>query len=218
MSKTEAITTNKRMFSKNDRQFLINLANTMNTQENDGQAAPRFWVVACDQKVYKGEDYCDNMALCSDDGEIIENATFESVLDYFKKQYKDEIEAEDITFETKETHVVAHYNTYLLDDEESLFSCNDIIEYFESHDIIENDHYTINYYCIEQHVIEPNTLFLTKEACQEHIKLNHYNYNNPHTYAMTAYRSPEISRLYDIIENIDWETMVNHVVIRKVKI
>ena len=56
--------------------------------------------------------------------------------------------------------------------------------------------------------IIPNTLFLTKKAAKEHMKANHYHYNDTvHTYAMTAWRSPEVENLFRIIENLDLEEL-----------
>jgi hypothetical protein len=47
-----------------------------------------------------------------------------------------------------------------------------------------------------EHIIKQNTMFFTKRECQEHIKRNHYHYNKSvHTYAMTAWRSPQVERI-----------------------
>lgn len=65
------------------------------------------------------------------------------------------------------------------------------------------------------HVIQPNTFFLTKKEAEEHIRRNHYHYNETvHTYAMTAWRSPEVENLYEILEKIDWEVL-NKLIIAK---
>ena len=47
-------------------------------------------------------------------------------------------------------------------------------------------------------------VFLTKKACTEHIKKNAHNYNDPHTYVMTAFRCPEYERLLKILKETDW--------------
>ena len=47
-------------------------------------------------------------------------------------------------------------------------------------------------------------VFLTKKACMEHIKKNAHNYNDPHTYVMTAFRCPEYERLLKILKETDW--------------
>ena len=48
----------------------------------------------------------------------------------------------------------------------------------------------------KEHIIIQNTMFFTKRECQEHIKSNYYHYNKSvHTYAMTAWRSPQVERV-----------------------
>lgn len=61
----------------------------------------------------------------------------------------------------------------------------------------------------EEHFVRSDTMFLTKEEAKRHIKLNHYHYSaKAHTYAMTAWRAPEVSRLLDVLENFDWDSVV----------
>jgi hypothetical protein len=44
-------------------------------------------------------------------------------------------------------------------------------------------------------------MFLTKRECKEHIERNHYHYNDTvHTYAMTAWRSPQVEKLIKILQ------------------
>ena len=51
-----------------------------------------------------------------------------------------------------------------------------------------------------EHIIMQNTMFLTKREVQEHIKSNHYHYNKTvHTYAMTAWRSPQVENLIKLL-------------------
>ncbi len=49
-----------------------------------------------------------------------------------------------------------------------------------------------------------------KEACKKHIDKNDYHYNKPHTYAMTAWRSPEVEKLFSILEDEKlWNKVLN---------
>ncbi|WP_164509081.1 hypothetical protein [Clostridium rectalis] len=59
-------------------------------------------------------------------------------------------------------------------------------------------------YRIERQVAS-DTMFLTLRECKEHIKSNNYHYKNPRPYAMTAWRSPQVARLYEILMYTDWE-------------
>ena len=55
------------------------------------------------------------------------------------------------------------------------------------------------------HTVKTDSMFLTKRECQEHIRRNHHHYNNTvHTYAMTAWRSPQVEKLYNILMNENW--------------
>jgi len=54
-------------------------------------------------------------------------------------------------------------------------------------------------------------MFLTKKECEDHIERNGYNYSEPHSYAMTAFRSPQVEKLYDVLQNTDWESLLKAV-------
>lgn len=52
-----------------------------------------------------------------------------------------------------------------------------------------------------------DTMFLTYRECCEHIKRNDYHYSNPRSFAMTAWRSPQIERLIEILRTADFDGM-----------
>lgn len=52
-----------------------------------------------------------------------------------------------------------------------------------------------------------NTMFLTLEDCEEHIKANSHHYNNPKPFAMTAWRSPQVEYLVALLKEVDWENL-----------
>ena len=56
----------------------------------------------------------------------------------------------------------------------------------------------------ERERIAENTMFLTLRECKEHIKANHYHYKDPISYAMTAWRSPQVEKLWKILQEVDW--------------
>lgn len=60
---------------------------------------------------------------------------------------------------------------------------------------------------VKENFVVPGIFFITKEECRQHIRSNWYHYNNPRTYAMTIFRAPQIERIWEMIENIDWEAM-----------
>lgn len=44
--------------------------------------------------------------------------------------------------------------------------------------------------------------FFTAKACQEHIKLNHYHYNDPKDYLNCAWRNPEMELVSEFLCNL----------------
>ena len=123
--------------------FLKELQEELNTQDNDSQAAPRFWVVMDYRTVPTGEGYNSGY-------EVYDSETIESYAD--------------------KTELI---NT-LIDREESF--------------------------------IVPNTMFLTKAECKKHIEKNAYHYTSKaHSYAMTAWRSPKVDRLLNILSTMHWD-------------
>ena len=55
--------------------------------------------------------------------------------------------------------------------------------------------------------IVPDTFFMTLREAQEHIMHNRHNYRtDAHPYAMTAYRSPQVERLWKILQDTNWES------------
>lgn len=153
-------------------EFLKAHGEQMETQQNDFQADPRFWVVAenkCEYRIADG--YQDGTVVCGPDGAI-----FETVDELF--QYL--IENDCI----KDGDFDGGYGM-TLDD---VFDALDDTKFYLSNFREKNS------------VMTPDTLFLTKQEAVEHIERNHYHYQQPHTYAMTAWRSPQVERLYEVLK------------------
>lgn len=53
-----------------------------------------------------------------------------------------------------------------------------------------------------------NTMFLTLEACKEHIESNSYHYDHPRAFCMRAWRSPEVERLWKALKGVDWDAVI----------
>ncbi len=56
-----------------------------------------------------------------------------------------------------------------------------------------------NYYKNEEQFDLEAGVFLTAEACDEHIKLNSYHYHHPKSYGIGAWRNPEMQNLLRIL-------------------
>ena len=159
---------------KEDIEFLKDLQHELNTQENDGQADPIFWVVNETKREWGFESgYADDIMACNCDGDV---------------------------WETPEEFLV-----YLIEND---FISKDQIDKNYDYDFDEilalignSDFYTCGYK--DEDTIVPDTFFLTKRACKQHIGQNGYHYSKPHTYAMTAWRSPEFERFKKIFKSMN---------------
>jgi len=172
--------------------WLFELGKRMKEQDTDCQAAPRFWVVREEKRDYGyAEGYENGIELSFDTRsyDVSEQKQFfEDVAaagSEIAAEYRNKIEESGNLFSEDELRDIVEELS------EEFFSC-DVVGF--------RDHYQI----------APNTMFLTKEACKKHIDKNDYHYNKPHTYAMTAWRSPEVEELFSILEDEKlWNKVLN---------
>lgn len=166
---------------KEDIEFLKQLQHEMLTQDNACQASPRFWAVMTTRRIYLVDDDIEGYEVVIDGERAGE--TIKEVLSYIQDFYEDYCEE----FPDK----IEEWKKY-----ESLYELVEALK-DEGWDI-----FRVPYRDIK--VIAENTFFLTLEECKKHIELNRYHYNNPYPYCMTAWRSPQVERLYKILENTNW--------------
>ncbi|NHI48073.1 hypothetical protein FDE94_09355 [Clostridium botulinum] len=180
---------------KEDKEFLKELQHEMLTQDNVGQANPRFWVVMQDVKIYGIEDNFDitGQTIIYEGEEI--GDTLEAVCDFLIEYINDGYLEYTVKFLN---------DSILIDGFEPFNTMEDAFNFMESELYLKNIN-LVNYR-IEKKIAQ-DTMFLTLRECKEHIKLNSYHYKNPGPYAMTAWRSPQVARLYEILEKTDWETI-----------
>lgn len=180
-----------REINKEDIEFLRNLQHEMNTQDTVGQRDPRFWVVMeTIRKWGYDSDYVDDCCIVDNEGNEYHGETLEEVLESF---IEDDFE---INYERKDFVYIQGYGM--------ITTLEDICEYMELE--YNKDNLSVCYYKDVERIV-PDTMFLTKRECEEHIKRNHYHYNKPHPYAMTAWRSPQVEKLYEVLQNIDWNRL-----------
>lgn len=184
------------MLLKEDIDFLKALQREMLTQDKVCQAAPRFWVVRGTVREYGIDyEYSDGEVLKIDFETTLE--TMQEVYDYLTEYYKElqiQYTSNDtIIYRNKEKEVELK-DLYMIWDLflEELGTEAKMIGYNSKNKIFEN------------------TMFLTLEGCKDHIKKNYYHYpEDAHPYAMTAWRSQEVERLWNIIEQTDWDSVDN---------
>lgn len=192
--------------NKEDIQFLKELQHEMLTQDHVGQASPRFWVVMQTVRKYGIEDIYDydGSVIIGDEGEECETDV-DSMYNWLKNTLDINCEL-DFDRNNNAYIKVREYTDENGDvyEEERLNEAGEVTYYLRW---TRGDNFSIcNYKDVEE--IVPDTTFLTIRECEEHIKSNHYHYNKPHTYAMTAWRSPQVERLYKILENTNWDEFI----------
>lgn len=184
---------------KEDIKFLKELQHEMLTQDTVGQADPRFWVVM--QKVRKygiDIDYheYDGEVLIEYDGEVIAE-NLDELYEFVKEREKGNdfviCKVGDYLKITKTIYNIDYY-IYTLTD------------FYDMMDEINFDCIHVAYYKEEYKIVE-DTMFLTLKECERHIKNNSYHYKDPVPYAMTAWRSPQVDKLYKILQNTDWDEL-----------
>lgn len=175
--------------------FLKNLAQELKDQPTDCQAAPRFWVIK-DYRWVPGNPEYNNCEVSHfhDDGDITEFKNVEELKLFLNLFYLDD--ASDILNSSGASKL-----REMLESEDTTF-CE--LWEFSS----ENFEYFNECPVKKESYIVPDTLFLTKREAQEHLKNNAHHYTSEaHTYAMTAWRSPTVKRLLNIIETFDWSAI-----------
>lgn len=176
---------------KEDIQFLKELQKEMNTQENDGQAAPRFWSIMDYKQIPTSEDHADDVILYDSDlcTTVEINEYVHEIVDFEGERHLDfDKEARD---ELKDIH---QYE-----------SIEEIHEWIK-----ENDDESRYHPVFQQAIsyIAYNSCFFTKKEAKEHLESNRHHYSDKaHTFAMTAWRAPKMERLMRVLESFDWESI-----------
>lgn len=175
--------------SQEDYGFLKDLQNELNTQENDGNADPVFWGVEETVEECRGGDgeYGGDPYITYDDGKWSLEEAIEEVEDELKNnpEYSDE-------WLHKEWEEVDK-------------SCAEDVYEFMTDMLHWEGIYGVVYVENVKRVTPFTGAFITKRACKEYIKKYGYNHNDPHTYAMTAYRNFELGRLINILKSLNFE-------------
>ena len=186
------VANNSIRLSKEDITFLKELQHEMLTQDTVCQAAPRYWAIRGKTNVYGLDTKCSEF-----EGIRIDFETFlhdmEDVYNYLDDHYDQ--------YEYHLTDGDLSYSLKTDNDFKSISDMSDALEHLK--ELGEDEAEIVGYN--EEYEIYPDTFFLTNRACKEHIKQNYYHYSNDaHSYAMTAWRSAEVERLWRILDKINW--------------
>ena len=175
--------------SQEDYEFLKDLQNELNTQENDGNADPVFWGVEETVEECRGGDgeYGGDPYITFDDGKW----SLEEAIGEVEDELKNNPEYSDGWLH-KEWEEVDK-------------SCAEDVYEFMTDMLHWEGIYGVVYVEDVKRVTPFTGAFITKRACKEYIKRYGYNHNDPHTYAMTAYRNFELGKLINILRNLKFE-------------
>lgn len=209
---------------KDDIEFLKKLQHTLQNQDTDVQASPRFWVLMDYRTVPTGDDYAESHEVY--DREAAEGYAFDTLIDHITDDINAAIEQDEL--DPVEEYYMDYDAFYgieqLLDrygrtlqgalNAKTSISCestawNWINAYGPAVDTVSSSLDLIP--VREESYIVPNTMFITKAEAKEYIKLYGYNHSSKvHTYAMTALRSPSVNRLFNLLETFDWDAMLDN--------
>lgn len=186
------------MLTAGEIKFLKGLQDELNTQDTFGQADPRFWVVEEERYYPCPKGYEDRVVVYDHDGccTMTLEGGVKAAFDIIQDEQGNDAATEwlsdwRITLDDR-------FDTWPMDDRavDALEDCASM--YDVPLDVI---------YEQRRSVPAADTMFLTYRECCEHIKRNDYHYSNPRSFAMTAWRSPQIERLIEILRTADFDGM-----------
>lgn len=183
--------------------FLNDLKNEMLTQDTYGQAEPRFWVITQEVREYwVTEDSGEYFIFDNRECECVAEGDLRDIADWLREQ-EDIISAEYDDGEMRLSYIGPNRE----------FIEKDIITEFWSLDEFLNDFkpdiYSVGKYRTRNEIVQ-DTMFITLADCKKHLEENRHHYNETaKPYAMTAFRSPSVYKLYEIIKNTNWEELLN---------
>ena len=194
-------TTPKHNITDDELKFLQELQKELNTQDHVSQADPRFWVIMGKEKQIVPDGYEDDIVLYDSDecDELAEG--IDNIIEFINKTFEDNKEP---------WHIERTYDNYTVtskddkDYDEYLCDIDEFEIWLHDHDYTS---YDFKYYACKSKIY-PNTMFLTEKAAATHLQQNDYHYDaTAHTYAMTAWRSPEVEKLIKILQTVDFSTL-----------
>ena len=203
--------TEKHSITREELEFLIALQKEMNTQDNVGQADPRFWVIKGTDKLYRVEDEEDGIELYDTDGCDTVADGIKGIVEYIQENLLEDInECSGNEYKISEEYGIFHAKICIEWEEDGEEFCEYLEEAQEITEWLEGkgyDEYEAIPYKIVPKIYE-NTMFITQKDAEEHLRKNDYHYSDDaHTYAMTAWRTPEIEKLWKILRTVDFSRM-----------
>ena len=180
--------------TQEDKDFIISLANEMQTQDTRGTAQP-YGLVITNEHIVSGMNsdlfFYLNRA---NDMEYYEDDLMEMIADL--EDWMEEDEYKDMLSDIGKYNINTFYRFNMF--------CGEYIpsEWDKIGYIVQRTADSTNG-CYE------GNFFLTEKSANEYIERNKHNLNKPGTYGVHLYRNPEMERLYDIIFKLAKEYKVD---------
>lgn len=199
----------KHDITKEELEFLIALQKEMNTQDHVGQAAPRFWIIKGSEKLYRVEGEEDGIELYDTEGCSTDADGIEEIVKYIQENFLEDINScYGDSYKVSVKKGIFH-DSIAVDNKDEMFdelvTADEITEWL--HKFGYDEYEAIPYKIIPK--IYEDTMFLTQKAAEEHLKRNSHHYSgDAHTYAMTAWRSPEVDRLWKVLSTVDFSRLL----------
>lgn len=163
------------ILTQEDIKFLKELAHDLKTQDTDCTATPVFFQIMQRKDIYGiDSDYADDMCIVIGD-EYDTFTAFGDAIDFCEEYFSDSCNGEEWEM-VKESNSLEEIHEFLKD-----------IEIDSTYTGYQKNH-------------EYENSFLTRRACEMHIKRNHYHYKTPVVYTNHAWRNPEFERLMQIVQ------------------
>lgn len=184
--------------AKEEKQWLKDLQCKLciDRDNEDSNASPLFYTIADTRKVYTSGDYADAADIWDFDyGQSM------SMVDLVVECSKDTIEYLNDKYDLGLTDVSE--STIFRNMDNFNMNIKEIVDYINK---VEGKNLELHYYEKEYNVPVKGTMFLTRYDAQQHLDANYYHYTEDgHTYAQTAFRSPEYEHLLLLLHSIDWD-------------
>lgn len=192
----------RRALTAEDIDFLAKLQTTLNTQDTMGNADPRFWVIRQTERIPCAEDEADSCRVVFDD-EPVAGDMFDFI-GHLKSRFENKIKA-IMAHPDAGTRIQFLDNDGRVETEQICQNIQDILDALENAGL--SDGYEVYW---EKHVPAnvQDTLFLTHQDCEAHLRAYSYNYEpDAHAFAMTAVRSPRFEQLIRLLQTVDWTAL-----------
>lgn len=188
--------------------FLSELQKELNTQDDLGQADPKYWAIMDYKDVY-GSSAGDPCIILYDPYKVLKS--IEETAVYVERIAKDVYDETAVCTVSKGffccdgtiTISTKDICSGEMEEHETLYSMEEAAEW------LANNGEQAEYTTVEtMSYIAEHTMFLTRKAALDHLQKNAHHYSDDaHTYAMTSWRNPEMEKLIKILRTVDFDQL-----------